>query len=317
MIGEVEVAARWMIEPVMETIENVQRTDPFSTELWAKALVRASPAGAAIGLLSVAFAFRLLDLFVYRLDERWGEIIVSKAATCLLLLGFMRSTGRSFRAMGLHSDALGSTLVLAGTITASALFAAYAIEFGLNLTRGGAPTVIVTSVDASPALLLAGNIVNSFAEEGLFRGAMLPLLLARVPRLGAVAASALLFGAWHLPWAVKALLAGDDTSPTMLLASNFVPQAALGLVWGYLYLRTGNLWSVWLSHTLVNSTVNFIHLRTADAIDPEFALRMTVFTVLMLCSVPVIRRVAGRIGFPEVEAWPGCDVEPRVRSIAS
>ncbi len=47
------------------------------------------PVATALGLLLVALLFRLPDIFIYRLDERWGEIILSKAAGCLVLPGFL------------------------------------------------------------------------------------------------------------------------------------------------------------------------------------------------------------------------------------
>lgn len=67
---------------------------------------------------------------------------------------------------------------------------------------------------------------------------------------------ALLFGLWHLPWALKALLKKSG-APAVLIAwqllTNFLPQALMGIVWGYLYMRTGNLWRPWAAHTLTNS----------------------------------------------------------------
>jgi len=49
------------------------------------------PIATALGLLLVAGLFRMIDIFVLRLDEIWGEIIVSKIAGIVLLAWLSRA----------------------------------------------------------------------------------------------------------------------------------------------------------------------------------------------------------------------------------
>jgi membrane protease YdiL (CAAX protease family) len=122
----------------------------------------------------------------------------------------------------------------------------------------------------------------------------------------ALASSALLFGLWHLPWAFKAISAGSDTAPVEVsgaVVANFLPQALVGVVWGYLYLRTGNLWGSFVSHTLTNSAVNFVHIRSLEGVDAGIAIRMTIFTLVMLLGMILIWQVSARCQLPEVQPW--------------
>jgi membrane protease YdiL (CAAX protease family) len=252
------------------------------------------PMLSGMAVLAAGMVIRLLDIFVFRLDERWGEIILSKTLLCLLVLAFLLATGAGFSAIGLKREGAVSSALLGLLVTALALACGYVAELVVLHGRGLQGRLELAAMDPKTGLsgaatfaafLLAGNIINSLAEEGLFRG-LLPLLFAtRMGPLTALALSAVLFGAWHLPWAAKALLEGGETNVPLVLVSNFVPQVLLGLVWGYLYVRTGNLWACLVSHTLVNSAVNFLHVRAGGMLDEALPTRMGVFTAVMLAGV--------------------------------
>jgi membrane protease YdiL (CAAX protease family) len=87
------------------------------------------------------------------------------------------------------------------------------------------------------------------------------------------------------------------------LFANLLPQALLGVVWGYLYIRTGNIWGAWLSHTLTNSAVNFVHVRSAAGIDTGLSVRMATFTLAMLLGLVLIKRLSDAYGLPSVAPW--------------
>ena len=57
--------------------------------------------------------------------------------------------------------------------------------------------------------------------------------------------TAFMFGIWHLPWVLKYYQLGElQTSGEIVMAivSNSIPQFLVGLVYGYLFLKTGSLW---------------------------------------------------------------------------
>jgi membrane protease YdiL (CAAX protease family) len=55
---------------------------------------------------------------------------------------------------------------------------------------------------------------------------------------------AFLFASWHLPWVLKGYQMGELKTPSDVafgVIANFVPQLVLGMVWGYLYLKTNRV----------------------------------------------------------------------------
>ena len=78
-------------------------------------------------------------------------------------------------------------------------------------------------------------IVAPFMEEAVFRGLLLRSMLRRWPALPAVLITSLLFALFHAnPW-------------------QFVGPLILGLLFGWLTVRTGTLWPAILAHALNNA----------------------------------------------------------------
>jgi membrane protease YdiL (CAAX protease family) len=156
--------------------------------------------------------------------------------------------------------------------------------------------------------LVLGNFVNSFMEEGFFRGLLLNLGRVRLSFAKANWLQALLFGAWHLVWVVKWYQTGSISEPGeigLAVVANFLPQLCLGLVWAYAYFKTNSLWAAWLAHTLTNTTLNLLHVATMDGMDPGISIRMTTFSVVSLVMMLVIRLVCNRRRMPEMPVWQG------------
>jgi hypothetical protein len=60
------------------------------------------PILTGIVLMLIALGFRLVDIFILRLDERLGEIILSKALGFCLVLFFVWGIGRKMISIGFH-----------------------------------------------------------------------------------------------------------------------------------------------------------------------------------------------------------------------
>jgi uncharacterized protein len=272
------------------------------------------PILAGLALLSIALIFRLIDIFVFRLDELLGEIILSKALGFGLVVLFLWLAGRKLRDIGLHSKGLSPSLWSGATITLIALVVGYVFE--MLVMSGSNASLKFAAIDPKAGVsgglwfalfLVLGNIVNSFCEEGLFRGAMIPLFRTRLSFWQTNWLQAVLFGAWHLPWALKWYLNGTIQTPVQItvgIVTNFFPQILLGLVWGYMFLKTGNLWTSWIAHTLTNTTLNLLHIATAgNPLDAGMSLRMTGFSIVALLGMFLIKYLAKRLTLPEVLPW--------------
>lgn len=165
-----------------------------------------------IGLFLAALLFRVIDIFILRLDERWGEIILSKLLGFLLVLLYIRVSGRTLMDLGLHGRPLGKALLVPVLAFVPVYLAAYGLQFALLAGAGKQPSLEVAAIDPKTGMvggllfalwLLLGNIMNSFMEEGLFRGVMLPHFTGIIGPSQANLLQAGLFALWHLVWPVK------------------------------------------------------------------------------------------------------------------
>jgi membrane protease YdiL (CAAX protease family) len=273
------------------------------------------PVLTGIILMLVALIFRLIDIFVLRLDERLGEIILSKSLGFLLVIVFVWVIGKKLTSIGFHGRRLGESLLIGVVITVLPFMFAYIVEYIVLGQMGQEPRLLFSAIDPKAGVtggllfalwLVAGNFINSFMEEGLFRGVMLNLNRMKLSFGKSIWLQALLFGTWHLVWVVKWYQTGVVTTPGeigMGIVANFLPQICLGLVWGYAYLKTDNLWTVWIAHTLTNTTLNLLHIATLDAMDPGMSIRMTTFSIVSLLMMFVIRYLCNRRHLPEITVW--------------
>jgi membrane protease YdiL (CAAX protease family) len=274
-------------------------------------LTSESPIAVGLCLLLAALCFRLADIFILRSDERFGEIFISKALGLVLVLLFAWSTGQGLKSIGLHSNMISRSILTGCIVTAAALGIGYALEYLLALMRGANPRLVCSAIDPKAGVtggiffglwLIFGNIINSFMEEGLFRGALIRVFGNARASNSANLLQSLVFGLWHLPWTFKEFQLGKLKSIGDLAfsaVSNCVPQALTGFVWGYMYIKTNSLWAPWISHTLTNSALNLLHVKTDEGMDSGIAVRMIAYVLVMLAGVWCIKQYAHRLGFSE------------------
>jgi membrane protease YdiL (CAAX protease family) len=215
----------------------------------------------------------------------------------------------------LHSQFLGQSILLGAGIKVMALAVGYGVEFILHTQHNAHPILQFAAVDPKTLIsggvffalwLLAGNIINSFMEEGLFRGVMIRLFGRALSLSEANWLQAFLFASWHLPWVLKGYQTGElktASDVTFGVISNFIPQLVLGIVWGYLYLKTNNLWACWIAHTLTNSAVNFLHVKSIDGLDKGLSVRMVTFMVVMVLGTLLIKQSAIWLQMPQARPW--------------
>lgn len=273
------------------------------------------PILAGLSLMLIALGFRLIDIFVLRLDERLGEIILSKALGFGLVLAFVWSLGQQPRAIGFHGRRLGEGLLIGVGITVLPFVIAYSVEWAMLQQSDQQPQLLLAAIDPKAGVtggllfagwLVIGNVVNSFMEEGLFRGVMVNLHRLRLSFWLANGLQALLFGIWHLVWVVKWYQTGQVSTPgeiSLGVIANFLPQISLGLVWGYAYLKTDNVWTAWIAHTLTNTTLNLLHMATVDGLDPGMSIRMTTFSIVSILMMVLIRYLCRRWQMPALTVW--------------
>jgi uncharacterized protein len=155
------------------------------------------------------------------------------------------------------------------------------------------PNVLFKGGIAFGLWLFFGNCVNSLMEEGLFRGVLISHFAARMSLPSANRHQALLFGLWHIVWPLYYLNTGKmNTNQAIAVSILYVITAGLtGLFWGYLFIRTNNLWLSWISHTINNSVFNLVHTRTSNGFDLGLPIRVSMLSVILFLLIPTVKQL--------------------------
>jgi membrane protease YdiL (CAAX protease family) len=280
-----------------------------------KYLSKNGPITGGLLVVLVALIFRINDIFILKIDELWGEIIISKSIGFLLVIMYILYTGKRLKDIGLHSKNILLNLII-GTLTTLLIYtASYLVEYLVARAVSQDVEIIIGAIDSKQGVtggaifglwLFLGNIVNSFMEEGLFRGLLVPKLLTRYTAFKSIIIQGVLFGLWHLVWPLKEILlegvdigAGFMTSVSLLLLGTTLT----GIVWGYMYYRTNSLWTSWIAHVLTNTILNMVHIRSDFGLDATIVYRNVVSVNLLLLSILVIRYLAKRYNLDTVKPW--------------
>jgi membrane protease YdiL (CAAX protease family) len=155
--------------------------------------------------------------------------------------------------------------------------------------------------------LLSANLVNSAMEEGLFRGIMLRHHLRRLSGWGAVLLQAGFFAIWHLSWPIRNLLDGQATlgEAAFQALTLLVGTLISGVVYGYFYYKTNNIWGAFVGHTINNSIFNVLFIRTSVGLQSglDFGPFTAMFLIGHLLLIPIIAAVTNRLKTPVAKPW--------------
>jgi uncharacterized protein len=267
-------------------------------------------------LLLLAVALRILDIFFLPLAHMLGEAILHKALLFALVLAYVWAAGRSVRDIGLHGRSIGQVLFIAALGVGAVLTAAFSAQWIASRLAGTRPRLLLAAIDPQTGLtggfsfallLIAGNLVNSFAEEGLFRGIMLTHFRLRLSPWGANILQAVLFGLWHLAWPFFRLATGQITLGGSVSQAGVIilGSAISGLAYGYLYLKSGSLWAPWIAHTINNSVLNLLHIRSIAGLDAGIGVLYGVVAAGYLALLLWTALWARRFRLAEPAPWAG------------
>jgi membrane protease YdiL (CAAX protease family) len=287
-------------------------SEPRTTSLFRQSL--AHPILIPLALLAIAVVFRIIDIFFLPLAEQTGEAFVHKALGLLLVLGYLWAAGRPVRDIGLHGRHAGEALWIGGLPPFPILAFSFGLQFLISSAAGDQPQWVITAVDSRTGVtgglgvalfLIAGNLLNSFMEEGLFRGVMLTHFRRCLSPWRANFLQAGIFGLWHITWPIYHLVTGEaELGQAAFEALTAVFGATIaGLVYGTLYLKTDSLWASWMAHTVNNTLLNLIHIRTTGGLDANIFVAMAVMSIVYLAVVPWTLYWAKRRQLPMVRTW--------------
>lgn len=284
-----------------------------------KRLSQNSPVQVALGLTLIVVVFRILDVFIIRSDEILGEQYLTKVAGMVLVFAYVWYAKGSLSAIGLHAEHWKISVALGGLIMALGLAVGYGVEWLVLTISRVEPRIFVSPQGFSSLVpgemvqggfllglsILVGNVINSFMEEGLFRGVLITHLGSRLSLGKANLIQAGLFGLWHIALPIRDYLDGQMAALTMvgISAVYILGSGLIGLAWGYFYQKTNSLWTSWTAHTLNNATLNLLHFTTAAGPPNTLGVRVLVSVLVVVASMPLVNRFATAYKLPEVTPW--------------
>jgi len=276
------------------------------------------PLQASFVLILIAFLLRIVDVFVVRSDELFGEQVLTKVVVLILIVVYARSVKGDLDCIGLHAVRWQISVILGLLVMALGLIFGYGVEWLFLCLTGESPRLFIaaqghTLIPENAATggfffaltLCSGNFVNSFMEEGLFRGILITHMGSRMSLMKANLIQASLFGIWHIVWPIRDYLDGRTGLLTVvgMSAGYILLSGMIGFAWGYFYQKTNSLWASWSAHTLNNTIMNFFHITTAAGMPSTLGLRVAVITLTVVGLLPLFRKVSASRNMPEVITW--------------
>lgn len=249
-----------------------------------------------------------------KIDELWGEIILSKSFGFALIVLFLFLVRKNLYSIGIHTEAIKISLMIGGIMTLVIYIISYGIEYIVLLISEKNPLFVLSAIDPKQGVgggvifalwLIFGNIINSFMEEGLFRGLLIPQLLTKYSFWVANTIQALLFGFWHLVWPIKDILMGKTSiSGAIILGSLlFLGTTINGFVWGYMFFKTNSLWTPLIAHFLTNTILNLVHINTLTGLNSTIMIRNVLASNLGLISLIIIKLISEKYKLRNAESW--------------
>ena len=225
--------------------------------------MHARPPGRRRALASAAPLVLVLgawnNLVVHRIPGQPASYVAANGAATVLLLVAARGAGLSWRELGLDPHRLRAGLRAGGPW--SALVAA-GCAAGLAI-----PAVRPLLADARLAGADGGEVAYQVLvripfgtvlwEETAFRGVLLAALARALPLPAATAASAVVFGLWHVRPTLSAVAANDlvegPAARGLAVALGCAATAAAGVLFTWLRVRSGSLLAPVLLHLATNT----------------------------------------------------------------
>jgi membrane protease YdiL (CAAX protease family) len=271
------------------------------------------PSLVSLAFFLVVIALRSIDLFVLRLEDLPDQTIFSKVIGFLLVLGYLRVLQKPIGSIGLHARNVGKAFLIGGLSLLILYATLYAVQFYRLSLAGEASRLVFGAIDPRTETMgglsftlfyLLGQVFNAFMEESIFRGVILPHLMGRFSFWKANGLQAILFGLAHLVFPLHSWVSGQATAGQALAeaATLLVFTTVGGLVFGYLYYRTDNLWTSILAHLIDNSIGLFFHIQTVGRLNAETDILMLAclgFIGLTFLAWVVSRRSS----LPTLQPW--------------
>ncbi len=280
----------------MKDIARSEATDP------------AAFARTAVLIVVVCFGLRMVDVFLVRSDEWFGEQVLTKVVGLAIVMAYAIWSGYGLDRIGFRRTSINSVIGVSLGLTAAVMAATFLVQFLFLSLQGADPLFSMeaqgfTGVQQiagqngllSTASRLAFNLVNATMEESLFRGLLITHLAAIMSRMRANVIQSVLFGLWHIVWPLRAFYDGEMTLNAAITfgAGYIVVATMMGFVWGCFFLWFRSLWVGILAHALHNAAFNIFHITTAAGAS-GVAFFTTLEAMVFVALLPLVHGLSKR-----------------------
>ncbi len=260
-----------------------------------------------INIISMMFVLlmiiRMIEIIFVKTDQTWvGENILHKICCILLIWIALDMLRLHWSDLGFSKKGVFTGLKYGLALGISTFFLSYAAEFIVLFVMGKHPSLqfyitnfSLTQIQTNGSSLLAvtvciiGNIVNVYAEEGLFRGLFCKIGMQYYSQKAANIIQALLFGIWHITNIINPLLDGSmNISMAVFVGIGYILLSGiLAYEWGMCAALSGTLWIGASEHLFNNFISNSLHTVTETGADEWMIIRITLSNILSLLFVLV------------------------------
>lgn len=236
-----------------------------------------------------------------------SENIICKLFVVAVLLIALSRLGWNWRKIGFCKEGMLKNAVLGLSLGTSTFFLSYLTEYLVLSAMGKTPHIqfFITNFALTNqnvggtsfkmvVICIIGNIVNVWAEEGLFRGLFFQMTKTSFTEKQSNFIQSLLFGLWHIITVIVWLLEGSINIPAAcFMAVGYILLAGvLAYEWGLCIALTGTIWAGVFEHFFNNFITNSLHVVTDTGIDEMQILRIVLSNVLSLTFVLCLSRMA-------------------------
>ena len=256
-----------------------------------------------IGLFLFFQLFRALDIFWLRLDEEFGDILLSKSISFIFIIIFIVFTQRDLGDIGLRSNYFNYFLGLGFGFV---LISIIGMRVAYSIIDGSMVAWLVVDVSLTFVYFtFFTNLVNVMMEESLFRGIFLRMSLdiSRGHFWKANLLQAFVFGTWHLIWPVKEYMSGSITASeaSIFAFTYFLFSFLVAIPWGYYYFKTRSLIMPLIWHLCWNTILGILPLPETNIV--AYLISFIVGLLIALTTIPIFDRVVSTKYIDELRNW--------------
>lgn len=254
---------------------------------------------------------KYIEFLVIKTDQTIiSENIICKLFIIAFLFAALSKLKWNWNKIGFSKKNLLKNAVLGMFLGVSTFFLSYMTEYLVLVAMGKSPHIqffitnfalsnqnIRGSSFAMIAICISGNIINVWAEEGLFRGLFFQMMKTSFTEKQSNFIQSLLFGLWHIVTVIVWLSDGSINLPTacFMALGYVILSGILAYEWGLCLALTGTVWTGAFEHFFNNFITNSLHMVTDTGIDEMQILRIVLSNALSLTFVMIISKSAKTI----------------------